>query len=205
MMQQHELARACLDLDVAFVFSLVSLLLLSPHRLRPLTSHDEAKMTQYNPLHLLPLPPHPQDPKPFATALTLDPFSDLLWIGTSSGHVSALCSPVHLTPNVRFPAHGYQPNAFLGGGMGRGVKRIRVTDREVWTLTEGGMGGRKRGGAPKWNVSDPTRGLRSMSPNPINSHEALAGGLNGILVANTSRGEVVRRVSRFLHGHQLTS
>lgn len=160
------------------------------------TSCHETKMTSlYNPLHLLPLPPTPTDPKPLPTALTIDPFADLLWVGTSSGHTSALCSPLHLTPNVRYPAHGSHTNAFLTGGMGRGVKAIRVTDREVWTLTEGGIGGRKRGGAVKWSVSDPTRGLRSMSPNPTNSHEVLGGGVNGLMVANTTSGDIVRRVS----------
>lgn len=154
-------------------------------------------MTTYNPLHLIPLPPHPTDPKPIPTAVTIDPFSDLLWVGTSTGTVSALCSPLLLTPNVRFPAHGSQPNVFLGGGMTRGVSKIRVTDREVWTLTEGGISGRKRGGAAKWTVSDPTRGLRSMSPNPINSHEVLVGGLNGLIVANTISGDTVRRVDIF--------
>lgn len=152
-------------------------------------------MTLYNPLQLFPLPPHPADPKPIPTALTIDPYSDLLWIGSSSGNVSALCSPFHLTSNVRFPAHGGEPSPFMGGGLGRGVKQIRVTDREVWTLTEGGIGGRRRGGMVKWSVGDPTRGLRSMAPNPTNSHEVLAGGVGGLMVANTSTGDVVRRVS----------
>ncbi|WWD21952.1 PAB-dependent poly(A)-specific ribonuclease subunit PAN2 [Kwoniella shandongensis] len=150
----------------------------------------------YNPLHLLPLPPQSVDPKPISTALTVDPFSDVLWIGTSSGSVSALCTPLSLTRNVQFPAHGarsvgpYLPHQ----GMSPAVKEIRVTDRDVWTLTEGGVGGRKRGGASKWNVGDPTRSLQSMTPNPTNSHEVLAGGSGQMLLANTSRGEVVRRI-----------
>jgi hypothetical protein len=45
------------------------------------------------------------------------------------------------------------------------------------------------------DTSDPTRSLRSMAPNPSNSHEALAGGSGQLLLANTSRGEIVRRVS----------
>jgi hypothetical protein len=44
----------------------------------------------------------------------------------------------------------------MGGYMGHAgsmaVKEIRVTDRDVWTLTDGGVGGRKRGGAVKWSV-----------------------------------------------------
>lgn len=107
----------------------------------------------YNPLHLLPLPPTALDPKPIPTSLTLDPFSDVLWVGTSSGIVSALCSPLTLTRNVHFPAHGCKAG---GGGFSQqgvsAVREVRVTDRDVWTLTEGGIGGRKRGGAPKWTV-----------------------------------------------------
>lgn len=107
----------------------------------------------YNPLHLLPLPPTALDPKPIPTSLTLDPFSDVLWVGTSSGIISALCSPLTLTRNVHFPAHGCKAGG--GGFSAQGVsavRGVRVTDRDVWTLTEGGIGGRKRGGAPKWTV-----------------------------------------------------
>ena len=150
-------------------------------------------MTTFNPLHLVPLPPQVLDPKPFPTALTVDPYSDLLWVGTSSGSVSALCSPLSLHRNVHFPAHSSHVHGYAPG-TGRGVKEIRVTDRDVWTLTEGGIGGRRRGGAPRWNVGDPSRSLRSMTPNPTNSHEVLAGGTGQMMVVNTARGEVVRRV-----------
>ncbi|ORY23812.1 ubiquitin carboxyl-terminal hydrolase-domain-containing protein [Naematelia encephala] len=151
-------------------------------------------MSLYNPLHLLPLPPQALDVKPVATSVHVDSYSDVLWVGTSSGLVSALCTPLALTRYVQFPAHGANTGVFMPTGTGRGVKQIRVTDREVWTLTEGGVGGRRRGGAPKWTVSDSTRSLRSMTPNPTNSHEVLAGGTGQMLLANTSRGEVVRRV-----------
>ncbi|WVQ76650.1 PAB-dependent poly(A)-specific ribonuclease subunit PAN2 [Cryptococcus sp. DSM 104548] len=150
----------------------------------------------FNPLNLLPLPPTSIDPKPIPTALTVDPFSDTLWVGTSSGLVTALCSPVALTRNVQFPAHGYK--SARGAGFGQpavsAVKEVRVTDRDVWTLTEGGIGGRKRGGAPKWTVSEPTRTLQTMAPNPTNSHELLAGGSGSLLLANTARGEMVRAI-----------
>ena len=154
--------------------------------------HAHPPAMTYHPLHLLPLPSHPHDPKPLPTALAIDPFSDLLWVGNSAGSTSALCSPLHLSPNVRFPAHG---STTAYPGMTRGVKAIRVTDREIWTLTEAGVGGRKRGGAPKWNVTDPAGSLRTMSANPINSHEVVAGG-NGLIIANTARGDIVRRVSQ---------
>lgn len=110
-------------------------------------------MTTYNPLQLLPLPSTALEAAPIPTALTVDPFSDLLWVGSSSGLVSALCSPLSLTRNVQFPAHGAQPaGGYLGHGVSMAVREIRVTDRDVWTLTDGGVGGRKRGGAVKWSV-----------------------------------------------------
>lgn len=150
-------------------------------------------MTTYSPLQLLQLPPTVLDVNPIPTSLTIDPFADLLWVGTSSGLVSALCSPLSLTRNVQFPAHGAKA---MGGYMGASmaVKEIRVTDRDVWTLTDGGVGGRKRGGAVKWSISDTTRSLASMTPNPANSNEVVAGG-NGLMLANTSTGQIVRRVS----------
>jgi PAB-dependent poly(A)-specific ribonuclease subunit 2 len=148
-------------------------------------------MSLYNPLQLLPLPPDQTEAKPFPTALAVDPFADVLWSGSSSGTVAAWCGPLTLARNVQFPAHGRDASGFAN----RGVREIRVTDREVWTLSEGGVGGRRRGGAPKWSVSDPSRSLRSMSPNPTNSHEVLAGGTGGMMLVNTARGEVTRKVS----------
>jgi PAB-dependent poly(A)-specific ribonuclease subunit 2 len=112
--------------------------------------------SSYNPLHLLPpLPAHPLDPAPVPTAITIDPYSDTLWLGTSAGSVASLCSPLSLSQNIKFPAHGAKPAPlFAMNAMGKsgGVKEIRLTDREVWTLGEGGLGGRRRGGAPKWSV-----------------------------------------------------
>lgn len=160
-------------------------------------AHGQGKMTTYNPLNLLTLPPQSLDAKPTPTALAVDPYADILWVGTSSGIVSAYCSPLSLASNIRFPAHGARPlggSGYIAPGQGPNVKEIRVSDREIWTLAEGGVGGRRRGGAVKWNVSDPTRSLRSMAGNPTNSHEVLAGGTGQMILANTSRGEVVRRV-----------
>ncbi|KAL7423333.1 poly(A)-specific ribonuclease [Cryptotrichosporon argae] len=152
-------------------------------------------MTTYNPLQLFTLPPRPADPKPFPTALALDSFSDTLWIGSSSGHVGAFCYPLALTQNVHFPAHGSRADA-LGGLIGHpdpAVRQMRVTDREVWTLTDGGVAGRKRGGLTRWSISDPMRSLRTMAPSPTNSHELLAAGTAQMLLINNARGEVVRR------------
>jgi PAB-dependent poly(A)-specific ribonuclease subunit 2 len=106
---------------------------------------------EYTPLQLLPLPPSAVETSPIPTCLAIDPYSDLLWVGSSSGIVTALCSPLSLTRNVQFPAHGAKPQGRMPFGVSMGVKEIRVTDREVWTLADGGMGGRKRGGAAKWS------------------------------------------------------
>jgi hypothetical protein len=160
---------------------------------RPLTTTASPDMSYYSPLHLLPLAPTARDPNPYPTAISIDPYSDLLWLGSSSGQVSAFYSPHTLTRNVQFPAYS-SPSIVNIYHRPSPVKEIRVTDREIWTLTEGGISGRKRGGLPKWTVGDAMRGLNSMSPNPINSHEVVGGGTSGLIIANTSRGEVVRRV-----------
>ncbi|EIW68674.1 hypothetical protein TREMEDRAFT_31884 [Tremella mesenterica DSM 1558] len=148
-------------------------------------------MTYYRPLHVFPLPPTPYDPQPWPTALTVDPTSDLLWVGSSSGLVSALCSPLSLHRNVQFPVVSTPPGMYRLP-INEEVKEIRMTERDVWTLTLGGMTGRKRGGQPKWIVEDKLKTLNTMTPNPINSHEVLAGGSGQMLLANASRGEVVR-------------
>lgn len=148
---------------------------------------------EYNPLQLLPLPPSAVETNPIPTCLAIDPYSDLLWVGSSSGIVTALCSPLSLTRNVQFPAHGAKPAGRMSFGVSMGVRELRITDREVWSLTDGGVGGRRRGGATKWSFSDPSRRLASMTPNPSNSNEVIAGAAQ-LLVANTSTGQIVRTV-----------
>jgi len=115
-------------------------------------------MGTYNPLSLFPLPPQVSDANPVPSVLAVDGFADMLWVGSAGGLVSAFASPLTLTRNVQFPAHGHNPPGTRDyaqnlPGMHGGVRQIRVTDREVWTLTEGGIAGRKRGGAPRWSVS----------------------------------------------------
>jgi PAB-dependent poly(A)-specific ribonuclease subunit 2 len=152
-------------------------------------------MAYYSPLHLLPLPPQARDAKPFPTAITIDPYADLLWLGSSGGLTTALCTPSTLTRNVQFPSYSAPSLNSAAFSVPSPVKEIRVTDREIWTLTESGISGRRRGGAAKWSIGDTGRGLRSMCMNPTNSHEVVAGGSGGLLVANTARSEIVRRVS----------
>ncbi|BEJ17494.1 hypothetical protein CspHIS471_0608950 [Cutaneotrichosporon sp. HIS471] len=149
----------------------------------------------YNPLSLFPLPLQAADPKPVPSALAVDGYADMLWVGSAGGLVSAFASPLTLTRNVQFPAHGAsKTREFVPmPGIHAGVLQIRVTDREVWTLAEGGISGRKRGGAPRWSVTDVTRSLRAMTPAPTNSHEVLAGGAGQMLLINNARGDIVRR------------
>ncbi|GMK57719.1 hypothetical protein CspeluHIS016_0405530 [Cutaneotrichosporon spelunceum] len=148
----------------------------------------------YNPLSLFPLPAQVTDPKPVPSALAVDGYADMLWVGSAGGIVSAFASPLTLTRNVQFPAHGtFKSLDFVALPGIHGVRQIRVTDREVWTLADGGIGGRKRGGAPRWSVTDATCSLRAMTPAPTNSHEVLAGGTGQMLLINNARGDVVRR------------
>lgn len=149
----------------------------------------------YNPLSLFPLPPQVLDPKPTPSALAIDGYADMLWVGSAGGLVSAFASPLTLTRNVQFPALGAGRDYTPMPGLNGGVRQIRLSDREVWTLAEGGISGRKRGGAPRWSVADPSKSLRAMTPSPVNSHEVLAGGTGQMMLINSARGEVVRRVS----------
>ena len=41
---------------------------------------------------------------------------------------------------------------------------------------------------------DKLRSLNTMAPNPVNSHEVVAGGTGQMVLANTGRGEIVRSV-----------
>jgi hypothetical protein len=107
-------------------------------------------MATYHPHHLLTATTasHP-------TSLVFDPYADLLWTGSSTGHVQSFSSPQSFTRNVAFPAHGKG-----------GVKEMFVGDREIVTLGERGLGGRKRGGLAKWSVRSVRpyiRGLLSMA------------------------------------------
>ena len=147
-------------------------------------------MATFSPLSYSLLDPVPALGQSQPTCLTVDPFSDILWAGTTAGGVQALVNPQSLTQSIKFVAHGRPSQLALTAHPG--VLEVRVTDREIWTLTDGGVGGRRRGGAPRWNVSEPLRTLRSMCPNPMNSHEVLAGGSGQAILANISKGEIVK-------------
>jgi hypothetical protein len=49
------------------------------------------------------------------------------------------------------------------------------------------------------SFSDPQRGLKTFTSNPVNSHELVAGGKGlQMMLVNTARGEIVTRVSLHL-------
>jgi PAB-dependent poly(A)-specific ribonuclease subunit 2 len=108
----------------------------------------------YTPLQLIPpLPPTPYDPVPFPTTLAFDPYADLLDVGTSAGTVVSYSSPLSLTQHVTYPAHGAKNfSNFMGFEVGE-VREIMMTEREVCSLTPGGVGGRTRGGMARWSAT----------------------------------------------------
>jgi hypothetical protein len=74
---------------------------------------------------------------------------------------------------------------------------------EVWhdgVLRELDLGVDSRGSAflPFLPVdSDPQRGLKTFTSNPVNSHELVAGGKGmQMMLVNTARGEIVTRVRK---------
>lgn len=113
-----------------------------------------AVMSSYTPLQLIPpLPPAPYDPVPIPTTLAFDPYADLVNIGTSAGTVVSYSSPLSLTRHVTYPAHGAKSfSNFMGFEVGE-VREMMMTEREVWSLTPGGAGGRTRGGMARWSAT----------------------------------------------------
>lgn len=111
-------------------------------------------MSTYTALQLIPpLPPAPYDPVPFPTTLAFDPYADLLNVGTSAGTVVSYSSPLSLTRHVTYPAHGAKSfSNFMGFEVGE-VREMMMTEREVWSLTPGGAGGRTRGGMARWSAT----------------------------------------------------
>ena len=176
----------------------------------------------YTPLQLVPpAPASPYDPAPYPTALSFDPYADLLLVGSSSGTVTSYCSPATLERHAVYSAHGskgFGTYSTMRMGFGTGeVTQLKVVDKEIWSLTEGGLAGARRGGLVRWTVryvivillgrsislnrtktycSDPLFALRTFDSNPLNSHEIVAGGTGARLtIVNTSQGKVAKNVS----------
>lgn len=174
-------------------------------------------MITYTPLQLIPpvVPPiTPFDPTPIVAPLpstiAFDPYSDVLYVGDSSGLLSSFCSPLNLSRHATYPVHGSKKSHLktrsrttaLYDAQRFGVRDIKVTEKQVWSLSDGGLGGRRRGGAALWKI-DADVGLRTLTTNPTNSHEVLAGGIAELLLVNTSRGEVVKRFDQIHPVQQL--
>ncbi|KAH8081265.1 ubiquitin carboxyl-terminal hydrolase-domain-containing protein [Filobasidium floriforme] len=156
----------------------------------------------YTPLQVIPpAAATPFDPAPYPTALSFDPYADLLLVGSSSGTVTSYCSAVSLERHAVYCAHGskgFGTYSTMRMGFGAGeVRQLKVVDKEIWSLTEGGLAGAKRGGLVRWTVSDPLFALRTFDSNPLNSHEIVAGGTGARLtIVNTSQGKVAKNVDQ---------
>lgn len=110
----------------------------------------------FQPYQLIPpLGPSPWDPTPYPTALAFDPYADLLFVGTSAGTVVDFCGATDLVRHATYTAHGSKGfGTYSTAGMGYAgeVKQLDVAEKEVWSLTEGGIAGVKRGGLVKWTA-----------------------------------------------------
>jgi hypothetical protein len=111
----------------------------------------------YTPLQVVPpVAATPFDPAPYPTALSFDPYADLLLVGSSSGTVTSYCNPISLERHAVYCAHGskgFGTYSTMRMGFGTGeVRQLRVVDKEIWSLTEGGLAGAKRGGLVRWTV-----------------------------------------------------
>jgi PAB-dependent poly(A)-specific ribonuclease subunit 2 len=111
----------------------------------------------YTPLQVIPpAAATPFDPVPYPTALSFDPYADLLLVGSSSGTVTSYCSAVSLERHAVYCAHGskgFGTYSTMRMGFGAGeVRQLKVVDKEIWSLTEGGLAGAKRGGLVRWTV-----------------------------------------------------
>lgn len=111
----------------------------------------------YTPLQVIPpAAATPFDPAPYPTALSFDPYADLLLVGSSSGTVTSYCSAVSLERHAVYCAHGskgFGTYSTMRMGFGAGeVRQLKVVDKEIWSLTEGGLAGAKRGGLVRWTV-----------------------------------------------------
>ncbi|CED82537.1 pab-dependent poly-specific ribonuclease subunit pan2 [Phaffia rhodozyma] len=153
-------------------------------------------MAVYHPHHLLAPSSYPANSYPIS--LVFDPYADLLWSGSSTGLVQSFSSPASFTRNVCFPAHGSKPLGITQAGLAinsPAVREIWVGDREIISLTERGLGGRKRGGAAKWALDEGATALSSMCISPTNSSEIIAGGTQpAALIVNTHTGSLIRTV-----------
>ncbi|SPO31075.1 related to PAN2 - component of Pab1p-stimulated poly(A) ribonuclease [Ustilago trichophora] len=144
---------------------------------------------------------------PAVTALTFDPYSELLWQGTSFGTVSSLYSP-QLSRYTSYAAHGVPTRPSP-------TKGILADERHIFSIGDNGIKCSQRRGLAKWttltqDMSTNAMNLVSMCASPLAaSSDIVAAGLsqsaantgeidndNDLIVAvNNSTGAVVRSVA----------
>ncbi|KAJ1017800.1 hypothetical protein NDA16_005117 [Ustilago loliicola] len=143
---------------------------------------------------------------PAVTALAFDPYSELLWQGTSFGTVSSLYSP-QLSRYTSYAAHGVptRPSA---------TKGILADERHIYSIGDNSIKCSQRRGLAKWTTLTQDMGtnamnLVSMCASPLAaSSDIIAAGLSQsaantgeidndndlIVTVNNSTGAVVRSV-----------
>ncbi|PWN52754.1 hypothetical protein IE53DRAFT_366908 [Violaceomyces palustris] len=140
------------------------------------------------------------------TSLSFDPYSELIWAGTSVGQVASHFGS-ELQRYSSYPAHGTttRPGA---------VKSLLVDERHVYSVGDGGIKCSNRRGIARWTMltseQAPSLSLSSMCASPIAaSSDIVAGGASQsasttgelsadddvVLVVNNATGSVIRKVS----------
>ncbi|KAI0637414.1 ubiquitin carboxyl-terminal hydrolase-domain-containing protein [Trametes polyzona] len=117
-------------------------------------------------------------PQPIS-ALSFDPVSDILWLGTKSGHVCGNYSTKGL-PGVQYP---------VGGDVGR----VLATDTSVVAFGGEGIGAWGKGGVNKWYTKLGNQ-IVTFSNKPSNSSAlAVSTYTPELLLLNLQTGAVLRR------------
>lgn len=151
-------------------------------------------------------PNGPMGLPPAVTALTFDPYHELLWQGTSFGTVSSLYS-AQLSRYTSYAAHGVPTRPSP-------TKNILADERHIFSLSDNGIKCSQRRGLAKWSTLTDDLGtnamnLVSMCASPLAaSSDIVAAGLSQsaastgeidnendlIVTVNNSTGAVVRTV-----------
>ncbi|SPC63264.1 related to PAN2 - component of Pab1p-stimulated poly(A) ribonuclease [Ustilago sp. UG-2017b] len=151
-------------------------------------------------------PNGPMGLPPAVTALAFDPYSELLWQGTSFGILSSLYSP-QLSRYTSYPAHGLPTRPSP-------TKAILADERHIYSIADNGIKCSQRRGLAKWTTLTQNMGadainLVSMCASPLAaSSDIIAAALSQsaantgeidndndlILTVNNSTGALVRSI-----------
>nr|CDI55095.1 related to PAN2-component of Pab1p-stimulated poly(A) ribonuclease [Melanopsichium pennsylvanicum 4] len=152
-------------------------------------------------------PNGPMGLPPAITALAFDPYSELLWQGTSFGTISSLYSP-QLSRYTSYAAHGVPSRPSPAKG-------IMADERHIYSIGDNGIKCSQRRGLAKWTATTQDTGTDamnfvSMCASPLAaSSDIIAAGLSHsaantgeidndndlILTVNNSTGALVRTVA----------